>query len=198
MLLYLCEQGPDCIRAKTNHGELWVADHRRLPLPLDLPLPLCLACLLSLVPPLQQKSDEVDEWNLMFSDDPPSRLKAASSSVKTSAPDSHVLASRSVAASLRGPHPSPSVTPGMWATQDAAAVLSLLDIEQNLPSGDIRGNMRGRRGRHKRSKSDTNALVQSRWYGTELSVVEGRHPGGMGGVGCGQGMKHEWCSYALM
>ena len=119
----------------------------------------------------------------MFSDDPPSKLKTAPSSpmTKTSTPDSRVTASRSNTTSLRGPHPSASLTAAMRGTQDLAAVLPLLD-----PSpGDSRGGVRGRRSRHKRSKSDTNTLVPSRFYGTELSLVEGRHPGGMDGVGPG-------------
>ena len=127
----------------------------------------------------------------MFSDDPPSKLKTTPSSpiTKTSTPDSRVTVSRSNTTSLRGPHPPASLTAGMRGTQDLGAVLPLLDP----PPGDSRGGVRGRRSRHKRSKSDTNTLP-SRWYGTELSLVEGRHPGGMDGVGSEWGLRHGRCS----
>ena len=115
------------------------------------------------VPPIQ---DDMDEWNLMFGEESHSKLKTPPVRGQGSGWDRQTLPSRSATlVSARSGH------------RASIQHDSYLDIEQNLPSQDVRGLLpKSRRTRHRRTRSDTTTLqaAQGKEYGFS---VEGKMKG---------------------
>jgi phosphoinositide-3-kinase regulatory subunit 4 len=122
-------------------------------------------------PPLEKtkrESEEVDEWNLMFGEESSTKYRTLTHVGKVGSFD----------------RPTAHTTPGRALTHTAsrsghrASIQhdGYLDIDQNLPSLDLKGgSSRQKKTKHRRSRSDTMAIQSTQ--GKEPGLVDGRTKG---------------------